>query len=95
MVCVDPFSFIIFFYAFIIHCSFVANSLHELIWQCVEGQQYFQRREFQLYKFPLVWAEPLQRDNRHFVRIYTPEDELHVEFNEAAAKVASLFFSIP
>uniref|UniRef100_F1KQV4 Alsin n=1 Tax=Ascaris suum TaxID=6253 RepID=F1KQV4_ASCSU len=45
-----------------------------------------ERREFQLYKFPLVWAEPLQRDNRHFVRIYTPEDELHVEFNEAAAK---------
>ncbi|VDM45680.1 unnamed protein product [Toxocara canis] len=45
-----------------------------------------EKRDFQIYKFPLVWVEPLLKDNRHCVRVYTPEDELHVEFNDAAAK---------
>ncbi|KHN82908.1 hypothetical protein Tcan_01985 [Toxocara canis] len=46
----------------------------------------FRKRDFQIYKFPLVWVEPLLKDNRHCVRVYAPEDELHVEFNDAAAK---------
>ncbi|VDK59393.1 unnamed protein product [Anisakis simplex] len=45
-----------------------------------------EKGDLQLYKFPLIWAEPLIKDDRHMVRLYTPEDELHIEFTDAAAK---------
>ncbi|MFH4982195.1 hypothetical protein AB6A40_008904 [Gnathostoma spinigerum] len=53
---------------------------------CNDVVALIERRECVILEFPLVWTDNVQKDDRHIIRLYGAETEIHIEFNDATPK---------